>query len=94
MLERGGLLFPNESVVFREKVSNQYEREEDGSWRIKLQTEFTILVGCSFFIYPVTREGCNGILADVCEYRVSKGASMSCWVLSDIAACGAGGCVG
>ncbi len=55
MLERGGLLFPNESVIFREKVSNQYEREEDGSWRIKLQTEFTILVGCSFFIYTPSR---------------------------------------
>ena len=49
VLERGGELFSNTSVMFREKLENEYVRVQDGSWKVSKQ-ELQILVGfVSFF---------------------------------------------
>ncbi|KAL8716737.1 MAG: hypothetical protein Q9181_008394, partial [Wetmoreana brouardii] len=37
VLERGGLLFSNSSVIFREKFENDYVREKGGAWKISRQ---------------------------------------------------------
>ncbi|KAL8832007.1 MAG: hypothetical protein Q9191_000536 [Dirinaria sp. TL-2023a] len=42
VLERGGQMFSNQSVVFRERFDNKYSKGEDG-WRISLQTGPTVL---------------------------------------------------
>lgn len=53
VLERGGLFFPNSSVIFREKFESEYVRVQDGSWRISKQ-ELLLLVGfASFTFFPV-----------------------------------------
>ena len=44
VFERGGMLFSNDSVAFREKIRNEYVIEPTGAWKIKRQTLFEILV--------------------------------------------------
>ncbi|KAL8790023.1 MAG: hypothetical protein Q9195_006572 [Heterodermia aff. obscurata] len=36
--ERGGFLFRNQSVVFRERFDNEYVKERSGAWKISKQT--------------------------------------------------------
>ena len=36
--ERGGFLFRNSSVVFRERFDNEYVKEKNGAWKISRQT--------------------------------------------------------
>ena len=48
--ERGGFLFRNNSVVFRERFDNEYRKESNGAWKISRQTGPQPIVG--FFLSP------------------------------------------
>ncbi|CAF9933681.1 MAG: hypothetical protein HETSPECPRED_008742 [Heterodermia speciosa] len=43
--ERGGFLFRNQSVVFRERFDNEYVKEKNGAWKISRQTGPKPIVG-------------------------------------------------
>ena len=45
--ERGGFLFRNQSVVFRERFDNEYVKEKNGAWKISRQTGPQPIVGLS-----------------------------------------------
>ena len=53
VLERGGELFSNSSVVFREKLESEFVRVQDGSWRVSKQ-ELQILVSLKFCFWGVS----------------------------------------
>lgn len=44
VLERGGMLFPNQSVIYRESFETQYRKDASGDWKIYRQTGPVILV--------------------------------------------------
>ena len=43
VLERGGFLFPDQSVIYREKFQSDYVRGADGAWKIRQQTLFILV---------------------------------------------------
>ncbi|KAL9594512.1 MAG: hypothetical protein Q9219_006994 [cf. Caloplaca sp. 3 TL-2023] len=43
IFERGGLLFSNSSVIFRERFDREYRKEASGAWKISRQTGPTLL---------------------------------------------------
>ena len=52
--ERGGFLFRNQSVVFRERFDNQYVKEQSGAWKISRQTGPQPIVGFSDGFFKFT----------------------------------------
>ncbi|KAL8867745.1 MAG: hypothetical protein Q9174_005462 [Haloplaca sp. 1 TL-2023] len=54
IFERGGFLFSNTSAVFREKLSDEYVRDEAGDWRVKFQgLDVLSIEGAASVLRPV-----------------------------------------
>lgn len=53
VLERGGFLFSNTSVLFREKLQDEYVRVGDGSWKISKQDMQLLVSSASFSFFSL-----------------------------------------